>query len=413
MRRFFEFLKRDWWMKLAAIGIAALLWLFVIAQENPTRVKEYENIPVTYVGADQLASRGLCLTDDIEDIVSTVKVAVEAQTEVLQYLTSDDITATLDFSDITVEGEYTLNIKAKSRDGNVTSVTPSKVDVSVENLVTRELPLEVQVIGNDAGDLYYGEASVNTDTVTVAGSQSDIERYVRAIVVVDVSEQTESIRESQTITLLADDGTIVTSEDYHGVLPSVIVEMPIYPTIILPVDTDALIAGVSGVAEGYEITGVSLSQSEIRIAGTQDVLDTITGLTLEKVVLDDAVYDSTVQIAITLPEGAVAVIPETITATFQISQIEEERLYESLDIDIKNLASGLNCTINPESVDVTVKGTQEELSDIRQSDIQPFIDLSGVGAGVHTAKIKFEGSADIGATLTPSVATVEVTITEK
>ena len=414
MKRFLiNLIKKDWWMKLAAIGLAALLWLFVIALENPTRVKTFEDIPVTYVGVEQLSAKGLCLSDDIEDIVSSVDVSVEAQTEVLQYVDEDNITATLDFSDISVAGDYTLTIKARSSSGKVTEVSPHHVDVTVETLATKELPVEVQVIGNKLIDLYYGDVSLSEDTVTVAGSKTDIDKLVKAIITVDVTDKTESFRESKTVTLLAEDGNIISSDNYNGVLPSVIVEMEIYPTLILPVDKDALIAGVSGIAEGYEISSVSLSQSEVVFAGPQDILDSVQLLSYEKVDLNDAAYDATMQIGIDIPEGVIASVPEKLTVTFHIEEIKEEKVFEGVAIKTKNLKNGYVCTLSPDKTDITVRGTKEFMKNISDDDIIPYVDLSGLELGVHTAILKFEKSDSLGVEITPAQTSVEITIKRK
>ena len=81
---------------------------------------------------------------------------------------------------------------------------------------------------------------------------------------------------------------------------------------------------------------------------------------------------------------------------------------DSYDIFVKNLESGLSCTLMPESVDVTVTGSQEALANISASQIKPFVDLSGLGEGTHTATVKFENAPDIDATISSSTATVQV-----
>ena len=410
-RRFINFLKKDWWMKLMALGLAALLWLFVIALENPTRVKTFENVPVTYVGVEQLAVKGLCLADDVEDIVQSVDVSVEAQTEVLQYLDEDSVTATLDFSDISVEGDYTLNIKARSTSGKVTEISPHYVDVTIETLATKELPVEVQVIGSELSDLYYGEVSLSEDTVTVAGSKSDIDKFVKAIITVDITGKTETFKESKTVTLLSEDGSMIASENYGGVLPSVIVEMEILPTVILPVDKEALLSGVSGIAEGYEIKDITLSQTEVVFAGPQDIINSIQGLSFEKVELDDAAYDATMQIGINIPEGVVASVPEMLTVTFHIGEVQEEKLFEAVEIKAENLKSGLKCTLTPTHTDVLVRGTKEVMQNISEEDIIPYVDLSSFELGVHTTMLKFKNADGIEAEIIPQEQAVEVLIT--
>ena len=315
-------------------------------------------------------------------------------------------------SNITTAGEYTLNVRARSLRGSVSSVSPSKVTVSVEDLAERELPVEIQIIGNDNPDLYYGDVITDTDTVTVEGSQSEVEHYSKAVVVVDVSGMDSTYKESRTITLTTDDGNVVSSEDYYGSMPSVIVELPIYPTVSIPIDKDEIMANARGVADGYEIIDVALSDDEVKVAAEEEDLDSIKAVKLDKVSLDNAKYDSTVQIDVELPKGAIAIAPETITATFRITEHQDQRSFGSVPVEVRNLDEGLSCDINPETIDILVRGSAVDLKSLKSNSIIPYIDLAGFEPGVHTAVIKYDYDTQMKLNVSSITETVEVEITK-
>lgn len=407
-----NFFRKDWMFKLISLAIAALLWFFVIAQENPTRVKEYENIPVTFIGAETLAEKGLCMTESPDDLLTSVNVSVEAEISDLQKLTEDEITASVDMSNITTAGEYTLNVRARSLRGSVSAVSPSKVTVSVEDLAQREVPVEVQIIGNDDPDLYYGDVITDTDTVVVEGSQSEVEHYSKAVVVVDVSGMDSTYKESRTITLTTDDGNVVSSEDYYGALPSVIVEMPIYPTVSIQLDKDEIMANAKGVADGYEIIDVDLSDDVIKVAAEAESLESIKAVKLERASLEGAMYDTTVQIGVELPKGAIAIVPESVTATFKIAEHQDQRSFGSVPVEVRNLDPNLECSVNPETVDVIVRGSAVDLKALSSDSVRAYIDLSGFESGVHTAVIKFESDSQADLDISSVTEAVEVEITK-
>jgi YbbR domain-containing protein len=149
------------------------------------------------------------------------------------------------------------------------------------------------------------------------------------------------------------------------------------------------------------------------VAGPQEVLDQIAYVNIEPITLDNAAVDSTLHASVILPEGVVALEPKDVEATIQISMILENRVYQAVDVAVKNLAGGLSCTIAPESVNVTVTGSQEALAKISASKIKPFVDLSGLGEGTHTATVKFENEPDIDATISSSSATVQVKLKKR
>ena len=117
--------------------------------------------------------------------------------------------------------------------------------------------------------------------------------------------------------------------------------------------------------------------------------------------------------SVIVPDGVIALEPREVEATIQISMILENRVYEAVDVDIKNLGSGLKCTLMPESIDVTVTGSQEALAKISANQIKPFVDLSELGEGTHTATVKFENAPDLGATPVSSSYTVQVKLEKR
>ncbi len=78
-------------------------------------------------------------------------------------------------------------------------------------------------------------------------------------------------------------------------------------------------------------------------------------------------------------------------------------VFNDLTVDVRGLGSGLKLvnTLNQNSV--TVQAPQNALNVLRPSNIRPYIDLTGVAAGVHTVPIRVEvsnnpsGSLDISA----------------
>ena len=55
---------------ILAIVLAVGVWLYVINVENPTGTVPIRDIPVSLVGEDSLAERGLMVTDQSRDSVN-------------------------------------------------------------------------------------------------------------------------------------------------------------------------------------------------------------------------------------------------------------------------------------------------------------------------------------------------------
>ncbi len=406
-------IKNNFWMKIMALGFAALLWVFVIAETNPPRIKEFESIPVTFAGVEELRDKGLTSSQDLNKIISTANATVDAQTDQLKYLKDDNITLTVDLTGISGPGEYRLPIRGRATAGNVTSVNPSEVTVVVEDVVTSELPVEVQMVGDKKDSLYYGEPRLSKNTVTVQGPRSSVEKYAKAVCYLDIEDLTGPVTENKNAVVMDSGGNIVDDNEFLGELPSVIVSLDVYPKKEIPIDTQAVTASITGVAPGYQIDNVILDPASIEVAGPEDILEGITNIMLEPITLNNATVDSTLHASVIIPDGVVALEPRDVEATIQISQILENRVYQAVDVRVKNLGSGLKYILIPESIDVTVTGSLDALDKINASQIKPFVDLAGLGEGTHTATVKFENAPDLGAAPSSSTPTVQVKLEKR
>ncbi|HIX62961.1 MAG TPA: hypothetical protein H9852_00880, partial [Candidatus Mediterraneibacter colneyensis] len=84
-------------LKIMALVFSAFLWLIVVNVDNPVGSRTFTDIPVTIVNDDIITSSG-----EVYQIVgeSTISVTVYANREVRQELSSDDIVAIADVSEM-------------------------------------------------------------------------------------------------------------------------------------------------------------------------------------------------------------------------------------------------------------------------------------------------------------------------
>ena len=416
MNKILDVIKRifvhNWKMKVGAVAFAFILWSFMIASTDPYMSKTFESIPVTYTAADELKQNNLTTTVPLSDLLKTAEVTASAPTSALQYLNENMLQASIDLSNIKTPGEYTLQVDVKPllEKCNITKVNPSSVTVVVEEIVSKEVPVEVKLAGTEKDWLYYGEPVLSETYVTVTGAQSNVENVAKAVCTVDIDEAKESVKGSYKVTYVNDKGEEVGNNLFSGV-PSVIVEIPVYQKKSVAIDTAAIQTTTTGLADGYKITGVSVEPASVDLAGELDTLEAIGSVTLEPIELDNASGDMIVEASVKLPDGVIAAVPAKVQVQLTIAQPEEKRTYSAVKIAYKNLADGAKAKIDPENIDVEVLGTEEAFQSFSASKLKPFVDLSGLTKGVHeNVQVKFENEPDLGVKVAASPATVTVTI---
>ena len=132
-------------LKIVSLIFAMLLWGYVLMSENPQRTKTLTNVPISVEGGADLIARKLVLSGDKD--YGSVTVRVSTQLTSYSDLTADDITASINLSNITATGEHEVIITARSAIGTTVSVSPDHIKVNVDNLVSRSIPVEIDLEG--------------------------------------------------------------------------------------------------------------------------------------------------------------------------------------------------------------------------------------------------------------------------
>ena len=403
---------QNWKMKLVALIFAFILWSFVIAEENPTRTKIFQDIPVTYTAADELRQKGLTSSTPLTDILNSVTVTAEAPADALDYWNENMLEVSVDLSQINEAGEYVLRVEGATTltQGHIVSVEPSTITVNIEEIVTRTVPVDIQLINQQEG-FYYGEPVLETETVDVTGARSNVEKVARAVCTINAEDMMEPTTASYTVSFVDSDGEEIRSNLFTG-STSVIAEVPVYPEKEVGIDLTAVSNTTTGLAEGYEITGVTVEPQTVYIAGALENIETIESVTLEAIDLDGAAGDTVVEASVRLPDGVVAAEPSVVQVRFAITQPELSRTYSGVEIAARNLEDdSLEVSISPSAADITVFGTQAALDDFSASRLRPFVDLAGLGRGIHrNVPVKFENEPDLGVRPVASSPSVTVTV---
>ena len=403
---------QNWKMKLVALVFAFILWSFVIAEENPTRTKIFQDIPVTYTAADELRQKGLTSSTPLTEILNSVTVTAEAPADALDYWNENMLEVSVDLSQINEAGEYVLRVEGATTltQGHIVSVEPSTITVNIEEIVTRTVPVDIQLINQQEG-FYYGEPILETETVDVTGARSNVEKVARAVCTINAEDMMEPTTASYTVSFVDSDGEEIRSNLFTG-STSVIAEVPVYPEKEVGIDLTAISNTTTGLAEGYEITGVTVEPQTVYIAGALENIETIESVTLEAIDLDGAAGDTVVEASVRLPDGVVAAEPSVVQVRFAITQPELSRTYSGVEIAARNLEDdSLEVSISPSAADITVFGTQAALDDFSALRLRPFVDLAGLGRGIHrNVPVKFENEPDLGVRPVASSPSVTVTV---
>lgn len=398
--RFWEMLKqglKNFFTKNIAIKVislmfAILLWGYVLMTQNPPRVKTVTDVTVSIEGEADLTTRKLTLRGDRAALLEDVSVRVRTELTSYADISADDITASINLSRITSTGKHTVRIHAKSSSGDVVSVSPSEIEVEIDTLTTRNIPIEIHEEGELPEGYWAGDVQLDSATVLLEGPGTDLAKIVKAVGTIDLTNRTESLNQSIMLALYDKEGNVVESSILFGGMPTVVAKQEILPSKLVPIDVDGAIIGREELPENFEIAsyGTSLESTLVRIVGDADVIQKIESLSLEPVDVTGCTESIQQELAINVPEGVRIIGADSVNLQVTIREKTAVLELTELPIEIVGLARKQTATLSQERANVTFSGRVSLLAGITRGDVKVYADVTGLAAGTHDVKLALQ-----------------------
>ena len=363
---------------LLAIALAVVVWFSAETAANPN-IESTRSVLLEIVGLDP----NMLV---VSSPPAQVRVTLRAPTSVMSSLDSVDgsISAWVDVSGLEA-GTFELEVKAKASETygpvRISQITPQFVTLSLEPLITRSVPVDLEISGEPAIGYQKGSPSYTPTSVTVSGAASLVDQVTSTLVTLDISEADETINVDIPVLALDTNG-----EPVEGVLinpKEISVTQPVYlqggyRNVIVKVLT------TGQPANGYKLTNITVSPLNVVVfASDPQLVNDLPGFVeTEPVDLTGAEDDVDTFVALKLPDEVSIVGDETVLVRVSIAAIEG-----SLTVDLPVTPIGLLPTqaaiLSPETVKVILSGPVPVLDNLKPSDIRVVVDLTGLDLGTY------------------------------
>ncbi len=396
MRRVLARVVHNWPLKLAAIGLATLMYGGLVLSESTQTFSGV--IPVTANGQPDDTFRLTPL-----DPVTLIRYFAPAGVPV----TGSSFSATIDLSHIdTQAGATSVPIEVTSPDTriHVLGYEPRFMSVQLDPLDQTSVPVQV-ARGTVPAGLDLGDTTVDPKVVTVSGPRS----IVRQVVAVraDVQIQPSGIDVDQDIQLVPIDslGDAVRSVDVRPTTARVTI--PVFSdrqTRSMPVDP--IVSGEP--AAGFEIASVTVDPQIVLVEGDADQLAGLVSVDTAPIPMTGVSADLTVEAQLALPTGVVAVGDQPIRVSIKLREVTETRTF-SAGLRLVGTRRDLTYDVGLDRVIVTIGGLSADLDRLAGSDLVVDLDVTGLGPGSVDVPVSID--LPTGPTLvSANPATVSVTI---
>ncbi|WP_110926527.1 CdaR family protein [Bacillus massiliglaciei] len=444
-----KFTNSIWFTRIVSFALAALLFISVNFEMEADKksmglstAPEYdtetiENVPVeVYYDRENLVVSGVPDTVDVTlSGAKSLLIAAKNQREFKVYLDLSDPEITMGTRTVSYKISG-LNEKLKA------TIEPESANVDVQERVTKEFSVEPEYNKALLEDGYIAEnPTVDPQTVKITGAKDVIDQisYVKATIGLDSGVE-DSVNGEATVRALDRDlnKLDVTIEP---------AKVQVGLKISIPSKSVSLSASPTGKPkDGLKIKSINIDPGSVTLFGSESVLDDIEGI---DVPVDVSKVDGDTDMEVDIPQPdkvrrmsvqklKVTVLTEkpakdtpeeekteTETETETSAPKKEEepeeetetaasvqsKTFEGIPIKAVGIQNDQEVQIEPETVNVTLTGKEEDMEKVSKSDISLTVDASELDEGTHTVEISVNSPENTEWELSADQA--EVTIEKK
>lgn len=385
---------------IVAVLVAMFIWLYVVSVENPSIESTISDIPVTFVGADDILADRKLMVKDSKDASVTLKLMGKRLD--LAKLNRDNISITVDLKDIKNTGEveklYTIKFPSSvsENDVYVLDKSPAAITVNIDKLIEKEIPVSATHVGNVLEGFMSETIECTPQTVLISGPEEFVSQIKEAKIVIERENVDKTIDADMPFDLVNADGEKIASDEISLSTEVVNVVLPIVTVKEIPIYVEYIPGG----GATRDNTKQTLSVEKITLAGDASILDEINTLTVGPIDLASFISTTTVTLPLPVPNGV-----ENLTGVSEVTVKVEIKGLEYTKLSVTNITAinapaGYYPSLVTQSLDIAIRAPEDVIDLIPATSIRITADLSelGNGDGIYTvpAKVSIAGYGDAG-----------------
>ena len=272
-------LKNNWTLKLASVAIAFLIWLVVGNINDPIIQKVYSNVKVNITNGSYIESRGM--TYRLDSNYQTVSVTLRGNSSKVTKR-NDDIVVEADLTQI-VDMDSTpvmvpVTVKCKDISAENITVSPITIPIEIEERETKDFMIAVNYGDSVPGAGYeVGKIYANPEKISVSGPESIIDKIDRVVANVSVEGMTVNSSKKANLIIYDKNQEIMSDKEMQYLTFDIgDSKVDVYVELWSTVSGVTFTCDPKGTpANGYAVSKIVTTPSEISLAGTEEALETL------------------------------------------------------------------------------------------------------------------------------------------
>lgn len=377
------------------------LWLYVSSVDKEVIKQTLRGVKVELVGENLLKDTKNMVITDMD--TSTVTVVLEGPRRVVGSWDSDSITAQIDVSKLSraayTSQQYVISYPDGTDTSNITVLR--KTPETINFMVSPQVSKTIQVRGSFDGKLadgYTAEMPVfEPATIVISGAETYIKNVSYAWVTFGEGEIDSTYKAETGFTLMNEDGVPCSNTGITFSTDAVTATLPVLDLKEVKLDVN-LIEGAGATAANTKVT---IEPKSLLLAGDSALLEGMNRIVLATINLTEFSSSFTDVYTIPLDNGLRNTTGETeARVTVEIAGLSTKS-FKVTNLSYINVTEGYSANVISESLDVTLRGKEEVISQIKPENIRAVADLAdfneSTGTYMAPVKIYIDGFTDVGA----------------
>lgn len=294
--------------KILALILASILWVYVMNEQNPSVETTFQS-PVEVRNLDD--------TFVVQDVPEIVRVRVRGPRNIVTGVALQDVKSYVDLKGL-IQGKHSVRVHTLiPANLELIEIQPDKIQVSIDSIVARNIPVEVKLTGNQLQGTVLGKTASPVTQVKVEGLKSRLDVIDRVIAKVDMTNRSGSFTAEVPLEAVYRDGTV---QDGLTISPSKIsIGINLYNETnkkLVPIQP----VTIDNVSTGMVLKAVTVDPEKIEIYGDPQTLAKTEALRTEMVSLVGVDKDADKVVKLQVSEG---IYLKTNTVTMHIQVVKK------------------------------------------------------------------------------------------
>ncbi|MCL2122174.1 MAG: CdaR family protein [Clostridiales bacterium] len=382
MKKFFD---SNLFYGILSVVMAIFLLFYVSSTENPINERTFTvNVAVT----------GLANTYLLEASPGTTEIRLSGNRSTISLTAARDLNAYVDLSNAKPGIEsYPIYFTLPSGLSTV-YVRPETVELSVDMLGTKELPVTCHTLHTVRDGFSYLEPVLDPSFILLSGPQRVLDQITEASITVDLSGRTASYYAELPIVLLDRNNVEFHSSRIDLSAASVVVHVEISES--LSSKSVSVRTALSGnVDNRYIVAGMEVEPPTVKITGSYSAVSQIEFLNTETIDLSAMTETYHGPVRLVAPPGVSVLEGNEVEITIRIEKNLTRRTMEGIPVQVRNAPEGAFFETFPATVDVTLSAYPEAFDSVTSGeelliDIKAYVDLNGELPGAQGYRLFVE-----------------------